>query len=102
LFERETGKPVFPIEEKAVPTETSLVGEKLAPTQPIPTNPKPFVRQLLTEQDLNDLIPDSSYQDIKSKFASYKKGNMFTGTLQRRDSYIPGLRWWCRMGRTFC
>jgi quinoprotein glucose dehydrogenase len=77
LFDRETGKPLYPIEERAVPTDTKLVGERLYPTQPFPTQPKPFVRQLLTEADLNDLVPDSSYQDIKKKLAGYKTGNMF-------------------------
>jgi len=90
LFERETGKPLYPIEEKRVPIETRLTGEKLWPTQPIPTLPKPFVRQLLTEADLNDLVPDSSYQDIKKRFASYKTGNMFTAPSKEGTIIFPG------------
>ncbi len=44
LFDRYTGKPVYPIEERTVPTETELVGEKLFPTQPWPSFPAPFAR----------------------------------------------------------
>ena len=45
LFERESGKPVYPINEMPVDTNTELIGEKVWPTQPIPTFIKPFVRQ---------------------------------------------------------
>jgi quinoprotein glucose dehydrogenase len=90
LFERETGEPVYPIEEKAVPTETELTGEKPSPTQPVPTFIKPYVRQTLSAADLNDLVPDSSYQDIKNKLASYKTGNMFTPPSKQGTVIFPG------------
>ena len=67
LFERETGKPIYDIVEKSVPQNSDLVGEKLSPTQPIPSRPAPFMRQLFTENDINPLIPDSDYQDVKKK-----------------------------------
>src|SRR3984893_2311302 len=77
LFERETGKPLFPIVEKAVPTETELINEKIWPSQPIPSKPAPFVRQVFAETEINKLVHDSSYQDIKNKLRSYKTGEMF-------------------------
>lgn len=54
VFNRETGEPLFPIEEVPVPTD-GLPGEYVWPTQPIPTKPAPFARQghLLTEDDIN-------------------------------------------------
>ncbi len=91
VLDRETGKPLFPIEEMAVPTETDIKGEKLHPTQPVPTLPKPFARQILTEADLNDLVPDSSYQDLKKRFATYKSGNLFTPPSTVGTVYFPGL-----------
>jgi quinoprotein glucose dehydrogenase len=90
LFERETGKPIYPIEKRIVPTETDLIGEKLSPTQPIPTLPKPFVRQVLSEQDLNDLVSGSSLRDIKTRLASYKNGNMFNAPSKQGTVIFPG------------
>ncbi|MBS1598069.1 MAG: PQQ-binding-like beta-propeller repeat protein [Bacteroidetes bacterium] len=90
VFNRETGEPVFPITETPVPTETSLVGEKVAPTQPIPSLPKPFVRQSFTEKDINHLLPDSSYEDIRKKLASYKTGIMFNPPSTQGTVIFPG------------
>lgn len=53
LFNRVNGDPLFPIEEREYPQST-LEGERAHPTQPLPTKPKPFARQILTENDLYD------------------------------------------------
>ena len=90
LFERTTGKSVYPIEERQVPTETDLNGEKLSPTQPWPTFPKSFVRQVLTENDLNTHVPDSSLQDIKKRLASYKTGFIFNPPSKQGTVIFPG------------
>jgi quinoprotein glucose dehydrogenase len=71
LFNRKTGDPIYPVNEVPVPTQSELIGEKVSPTQPIPSFPKPFARQLLTDSDLNDLVPDSSFQDIKKRLSKY-------------------------------
>jgi quinoprotein glucose dehydrogenase len=56
-FNRETGEPIWPIEERPVPA--SLVpGEKLSTTQPFPTKPAPFDMQGLSEADLVDFTPE--------------------------------------------
>ncbi|HVX51715.1 MAG TPA: pyrroloquinoline quinone-dependent dehydrogenase, partial [Chitinophagaceae bacterium] len=90
LFNRVTGKPLFPIEEKPVPTETELNGEKLSPTQPIPTKPAPFARQVFTHADINPLLPDSSKKDIAAKLATYKTGNMFNPPSKQGTVILPG------------
>jgi quinoprotein glucose dehydrogenase len=90
LFDRTTGKPIYPINETPVPTVSELVGEKLSPTQPIPSFFKPFARQILLEKDLNQLVPDSSYQDIKNRLAAYKTGNMFTPASKAGTVIFPG------------
>lgn len=90
LFDRETGKPIYPVEEKTVPSVSELEGERPSLTQPFPTLPKPFVRQSLSENDLNNLIPDSSYQDIKKKLASYKTGNIFNPPSREGTIIFPG------------
>jgi len=90
LFERETGKPVYPVEEKKVPTETELIGERPSPTQPWPSLPLPFARQTLNEKDLNNLVADSSYQDIKKKLSSYKTGFIFNPPSKEGTVIFPG------------
>jgi quinoprotein glucose dehydrogenase len=90
VFNRATGESVFPIKEERVPQQTELAGEKLWPTQPIPLAPKPFVRQLLTENDLNKLLPDSSYNEVKKRFASYKKSHLFEPPSKEGTIVFPG------------
>ena len=90
VFDRVTGKPLFPIEERPVPTNTTLTGEKLSPTQPFAILPKPFARQTITENDLNDLVPDSSYQDIKKRFKTYHAGTIFTPPSLEGTVILPG------------
>ncbi len=90
LFDRNTGKPVYPIEEKPVPVNSALTGEIPSPTQPFPSLPKAFVRQSLTEKDLNHLVPDSSYNDIKQKLSSYKTGFIFNPPSKQGTVILPG------------
>jgi quinoprotein glucose dehydrogenase len=90
LFERETGKPIYPIEEKAVPTVSELPGEKLSATQPFPSWPRPFVRQSLQEKDLNRLVPDSSYQEIKSRLSGFHTGFIFNPPSREGTIILPG------------
>ena len=64
VFNRATGEPVWPIEEKPVPP--SLVpGEKRSPTQPFPTKPPPFERQGVSEDDLVDFTPEIKEEALK-------------------------------------
>ncbi|MEM9831634.1 MAG: PQQ-binding-like beta-propeller repeat protein [Bacteroidota bacterium] len=59
VFNRETGEPLFPVEEQPYP-ESDLIGEQAWPTQPLPTQPPAFSRQRLTPEDIN---PHSRYRD---------------------------------------
>ena len=56
VFNRVTGQPLWPIEERPVP-QSDLVGEKAWPTQPFPTKPAPLMRQRYTEADASDISP---------------------------------------------
>ena len=58
VFNRVTGEPLWPIEEKPVPA-SDLRGEKAWPTQPFPTKPAPLMRQKYTEADASDLSPET-------------------------------------------
>jgi quinate dehydrogenase (quinone) len=56
VFDRVSGTPIWPIEERPVPQGTTVPGEALSPTQPVPTNPPPFSRQTFTAADINPHI----------------------------------------------
>ena len=77
MFDRVTGKPIHAVNEVPVP-QTKLQGEYTSPTQPVPTFFKPFVRQVLTEEDLfKDGISEESYQDLLQRFRSLDHDNMW-------------------------
>lgn len=57
VFDRRTGDPVWPIEERPVP-QTDVPGERTAPTQPFPTKPPPYDRQGVDPADLIDFTPE--------------------------------------------
>ncbi len=59
VFNRDTGEPLFPVQEVPVPDAPALPGEQPWPTQPVPTKPAPFARQVLTEADLTDRTPEA-------------------------------------------
>lgn len=77
VFDRATGKPVWPIEERKVPAST-VPGEKSSPTQPFPTKPPPFERQGVTEGDLIDLTSDLKREAIEIVAKNYTIGPLFT------------------------
>lgn len=58
VFNRETGEPLFPIEERIVPP-SDLQGESAWPTQPFPTKPPPFARQVFSAGEITDISPES-------------------------------------------
>jgi quinoprotein glucose dehydrogenase len=76
VFERATGKPLWPIEERAVATSV-VPGEWTAPTQPFPTKPPAFDRQGVTEADLLDLTP-ALHAEAQKTFAALAGGPIFT------------------------
>jgi quinoprotein glucose dehydrogenase len=90
VFERETGKPIYPIDEIAVDTNTEMPGEKLWPTQPVVQIPKPFVRQTFTADDINPYLPDSSVNKLKKELQGYRYGNMFLPPGKHTSVVFPG------------
>ncbi|MGK0297390.1 MAG: glucose dehydrogenase [Gammaproteobacteria bacterium] len=77
VFNRETGEPVWPINELPVPTDTNVPGERLSPTQPVPSRPPAFTRQGLTEDDLIDFTPELREQAL-SVLEGTRFGSIYT------------------------
>ncbi len=76
VLDRVTGKPVWPIEERAVPAST-VPREKASPTQPFPTKPPAFDRQGITENDLIDFTPELKAEAL-AIFKQHRTGPVFT------------------------
>lgn len=79
-FNRETGKPIWPIDERPV-ARSDLPGERLSPTQPFPTRPKAFEIQELTEDNLIDFTP-ALRQEAIGTLKRYKVGPLFNPPIQ--------------------
>ena len=90
VFERTTGKPVFDIRELPVDTVSELEGEKVWPTQPIPTKPLPFVRQTISISDINPYLPDSSKAIVEKTLRESRFGNMFIPPGTTTSIVFPG------------
>ena len=94
-FDRRTGKPVWPIEEKPVPA-SDVPGEKASPTQPIPSRPAPFEYQGSEPRDLVDFTPEIRALAEKA-IQGFKTGPLFTppsieGTISRPGT-TGGANW---------
>jgi quinoprotein glucose dehydrogenase len=95
VFDRVTGKPVWPIEERPVP-ESDIAGERASPTQPFPTKPPAYSPQGVTLDDAFDLTPELK-AEAQTEMQKYRIGPLFTppslkGTLTR-PGIIGGANW---------
>jgi glucose dehydrogenase len=89
LFDRVTGQPLFPIEEHPFPPST-VPGERASPTQPVPTLPAPFARQLLTAEMLTTRTPEA-HADAARQFATFRSAGQFVPlSLDRQTVIFPG------------
>jgi quinoprotein glucose dehydrogenase len=75
VFDRSNGKPLFPIEERPYPA-SEVPGEVTSSTQPFPTMPAPFTRQMLT-QDLLTIRTPEAHQAALKEFAGFRSGGQF-------------------------
>ena len=94
VFDRVTGKPIWPIEERPVPQNTTVPGEALWPTQPFPTAPPPFSRQKFTADDLNPYIltPEEREQFRQRILKAQERRAVHADRVRRSDSHAgqPG------------
>ena len=96
VFDRATGEPVWPIEERPVP-QSIVIGEQTAPTQPYPTRPPLFLTNGATENDVIDFTPELRAQGLEI-FRQYQAGPLYTpptpGDNIIRPGWSGGANWW--------
>jgi quinoprotein glucose dehydrogenase len=89
VFDRVTGKSLFPIDEKPVPPATAP-GDTAWPTQPFPRLPAPLSHQTVTAEDLTQRTPEAN-KWAREKFATFKNGPMFTPPAYKQETVsAPG------------
>ncbi len=88
VFDRETGEPLWPIEERPVP-RSEMPGEQSWPTQPFPTRPAPFDRQGVDEDDLIDWTPELR-REARAILEHWVHGPLYTPPSQERTILMPG------------
>jgi len=90
VFDRQTGQPVWPIEERPVPAST-VPGERTAPTQPYPSKPPPFDLQGTAEENLLDFTPELRQRAFE-QLQTFTHGPLFTPlTVEKSNVLMPGI-----------
>jgi glucose dehydrogenase len=91
VFDRVTGEPIWPIEERPVPQGTTVPGEELWPTQPFPTAPPPFSRQKFTVDDLNPyMLTPEEREQFRQRILKARNEGPFTPIGFDEVIHMPG------------
>ena len=89
VFNRETGEPLWPIEERPV-LKSDMPGEQTWPTQPFPTRPPPFARQSFTVKDLSPFLEPDERREFESEMRSAHNEGLFTPPGLGNTVEMPG------------
>jgi quinoprotein glucose dehydrogenase len=90
VFNRVTGEPLWPIEERPVP-KSDMPGEQAWPTQPFPTAPPPFARQSFTVKDLSPYFDDAAEAArFRDDIAAARNEGLFTPPGLKNTIEMPG------------
>jgi quinoprotein glucose dehydrogenase len=95
VFDRVTGKPIFPIEEKPFPA-SKMPGEKSWPTQPIPTVVPSFTRHEVTKEMLNPYYTEEEKKKWYKRIDSAKSGLFVPPSDKYETIMLPGRIGWCK------
>ena len=92
VFDRVTGKPLWPIEERPV-AKSLMPGEQAWPTQPFPTAPPPFARQKISAADVNPyILTPEERAGWKDRIAGMRNEGLFTPPGMSETISMPGAR----------
>ena len=88
VLDRDTGKPVWPVEERAVP-QNGAEGEQLSPTQPFPTHVPPLLTQRMTADDIGGLLPGLGSAACEKLLAQSRNEGLYTPPSTRGTIVYP-------------
>jgi quinoprotein glucose dehydrogenase len=88
VFDRETGAPLFPIEERPAPP-SDVAGEQAWPTQPLPVKPAPFARQTLTDADVTNISAEATASALE-RLRAARTGQLFMPPSEQGTVIYPG------------
>ena len=89
VFDRDTGKPLWPIEERAVP-KSDMPGEETWPTQPFPSKPAPFARQRFTVDDLSPYLEAEERDRVRAQILKARNRGLFEPPSTEDTIEMPG------------
>jgi quinoprotein glucose dehydrogenase len=89
VLERDSGKPLWPIEERPVP-QSDVPGEQTSATQPFPTLPPPFARQSFTEKDINPHLAPEAQEKLRQLLRGSVNKGLFTPPSLQGSIQMPG------------
>ncbi len=96
VLDRDTGKPVWPVEERAVP-QGGAEGEQLSPTQPFPTHVPPLLSQQISADDVFGLIPFWERNACRAQVAAARNEGLYTPPSTQGTVVFPmtggGVNW---------
>ncbi|MSU49286.1 MAG: pyrroloquinoline quinone-dependent dehydrogenase [Opitutus sp.] len=89
VFDRETGRPIWPIEERPVPA-SDMPHEQTSPTQPFPTSPPPFARLTFTVDDLSPFLSEADRARFRAAILRARNEGLFTPPSRGGTIQMPG------------
>jgi quinoprotein glucose dehydrogenase len=90
VFNRVTGQPLWPIEERPVPAASDMPRETTWPTQPFPVKPPPFARQSFTAEDINPYLEPAERARYLDDILGARNDGLFTPPGRRNTIQMPG------------
>ena len=100
LLDRDSGKPLFTIEERPV-KKSDLKGEEAWPTQPFPLKPPPFARQQFSKEEITNISPEAN-EYVKTIWSKTRAGEQFIPPSTEGTMYFPGFDGGAEWGGASC
>ena len=88
VFDRVTGEPIWPIEERPFP-KSEMEGEQSWPTQPVPTNPPPYIRHTFGVEDISPFLSAEEAETFKQRLLAADNKGIFTPITLKDTVHVP-------------
>ncbi len=88
VFDRVTGEPIWPIEERPVP-KSEMEGEQSWPTQPVPTKPEPYIKHTFTAEDISPYLSAEERERFGKRLLAADNKGIFTPISTRDTVHVP-------------